>query len=95
MQSALLELKSVAIQKLDFEDTWQLFGEGVHPRAVDLFETRLAPFLSQTSNAFWTPRLWYFKQGLYYQGGMVSWAEPQMKHVGSGQAKMGVEALRW
>lgn len=26
-QTALLELKSVAIQQLDFEDTWQLFGE--------------------------------------------------------------------
>lgn len=71
-QSALLELKSVAIQQLSHDDVWQMFGEGVHPRIEELFETRLSPFLSQTSNDFWRTRLWYFKQGLYYQGGMVS-----------------------
>jgi hypothetical protein len=27
--------------------------------------------LLQTSNNFWQSRLWYFKHGLYYQGGMV------------------------
>jgi len=27
-QSALLELKQVAIQQLEFEDVWALFGEG-------------------------------------------------------------------
>lgn len=30
-QSALLELKAVAIRELEFEDCWQLFGEGLHP----------------------------------------------------------------
>lgn len=69
-QSALLELKSTAIRQLDFEDVWQLFGEGKHPRAEELYERKLAPFLTQTSHEFWAPRLWYFKQGLYYQGGM-------------------------
>lgn len=69
-QTALLELKAVAIQQLDFENVWQLFGEGVHPHIEEIFERRLAPFLSQTSNNFWSQRLWYFKQGLYYQGGM-------------------------
>ncbi len=71
-QTALLELKAVAIQQLGFEDTWQLFGEGVHPRIEEIFEKRLSPFLSQTSNNFWSKRLWYFTHGLYYQGGMVS-----------------------
>ncbi len=124
-QSALLELKAVAIQQLEYEDVWQLFGEGVHPRIDEVracacvgcghgsvgsrndltqhgpvermaacpcrmcsdsclgftsdrtrapsqvYETHLAPFLSQTSNSFWSSRLWYFKQGLYFQGGMV------------------------
>ncbi|GAX75478.1 hypothetical protein CEUSTIGMA_g2921.t1 [Chlamydomonas eustigma] len=69
-QTALLELKAVAIQQLGFEDTWQLFGEGVHPHIEDMFEKKLSPFLSQTSNNFWSKRLWYFKDGLYYQGGM-------------------------
>lgn len=27
-QSALLELKQVAIRQLDYEDVWALFGEG-------------------------------------------------------------------
>ena len=36
-----------------------------------LYETKLAPFLTQTSHKFWKDRLWYFTQGLYYQGGMV------------------------
>lgn len=71
-QSALLELKAVGLKQLDFEDFWQMFGEGRHPRIKQLFETKLAPFLSQKSYEFWSTRLWYFKQGLYYQGGMVS-----------------------
>jgi betaine lipid synthase len=49
----------------------QMFGEGKHPHIERLFETRLAPFLSQKAFNFWSTRLWYFKQGLYYQGGMV------------------------
>ena len=69
-QSALLELKAVAIKQLEFEDVWQMFGEGVHPRIEDLYERKLAPFLSETSAKFWSKRLWYFKHGLYYQGGM-------------------------
>lgn len=70
-QSSLLELKAVAIQQLEFEDVWQLFGEGKHPHIERLFETRLAPYLTQKAYNFWSTRLWYFKQGLYYQGGMV------------------------
>jgi len=69
-QSSLLELKAAALRQLDYEDVWLLFGEGRHPRARQLFDDRLAPMLSQKATAFWRPRLWYFKQGLYYQGGM-------------------------
>lgn len=53
-------------------------------RAPELFERKLAPFLSQTSIEFWKPRLWYFQQGLYYQGGMV-------RNRGGG---MGCDALK-
>lgn len=70
-QSALLELKVCAIQQLEFEDVWAMFGEGRHPRIESIYERQLAPYLSQTSNKFWSKRLFYFKQGLYYQGGMV------------------------
>ncbi|KAL4451296.1 hypothetical protein ABPG77_009368 [Micractinium sp. CCAP 211/92] len=69
-QSALLELKQVAIRQLDHEDVWALFGEGKHPRAAQLFERDLAPFLSQSALRFWRARLHYFSDGLYYHGGM-------------------------
>lgn len=59
-------------RKLSFEDMWLMFGEGRHPRIEQLFEAKLAPFLSEASLKFWKKRLWYFKRGLYYQGGMVS-----------------------
>ena len=55
---------------------WAFFGDGVHPHARRIYETELPPFMSQTSNNFWRNRLWYFSQGLYYQGGMVSMSFP-------------------
>ncbi|KAL4857543.1 DNA mismatch repair protein 6 [Chlorella vulgaris] len=69
-QSALLELKQVAIRQLNYEDVWSLFGEGKHPRAAQLFERDLAPFLSQSAIRFWRDKLRYFSDGLYYHGGM-------------------------
>ena len=58
-------------RQLNYEDAWKMFGEGRHTGVKELFEKKLAPFLTQTSLAFWRGRLWYFQQGLYYQGGMV------------------------
>lgn len=62
----------VEFRELEYEDVWAMFGEGRHPHIERLYETKLAPFLSQSANHFWQSRLWYFKRGLYYQGGMVS-----------------------
>jgi len=59
-------------RELEYEDVWAMFGEGRHPHIERLYDTKLAPFLSPSANHFWQNRLWYFKQGLYYQGGMVS-----------------------
>ena len=92
-QNALLELKQVAIRRLPYDDVWALFGEGKHPRAAELFERELAPFLSQSALRFWRARLHYFKTGLYYQGGMgtVAWAmQTVMRCLGLGGA---LEAL--
>lgn len=58
-------------RELEYEDVWAMFGDGRHPNIKQIFEQRLAPFMTQASYRFWEPRLWYFKQGLYYQGGMV------------------------
>lgn len=53
-----------------------MFGEGRHANMEQLYTTHLAPFLTQTSHAFWKTRLHYFKSGLYYQGGMVRYSPP-------------------
>ncbi|GBG63137.1 hypothetical protein CBR_g36906 [Chara braunii] len=45
-QSYLLELKRVATMRLPFEDVWQMFGDGVHPKFPQLLERELSPFLS-------------------------------------------------
>lgn len=58
-------------RQLPYEDVWKLFGEGKHPAAQQLYDTKLAPFLTQASSRFWSNRLWYFDKGLYYQGGQV------------------------
>lgn len=69
-QSYLLELKRVAVMRLPYEDVWQMFGDGVHPKFKLLFEKELAPFLSQGAANFWRKKARYFKNGLYYHGGM-------------------------
>ena len=43
-----------------------------HPRAAQLFERDLAPFLSQSAVRFGRARLHSVSDGLYYHGGMVS-----------------------
>ena len=72
-QSALLELKAAAVRALPYADLWRLLGEGRHPAAAGLFETAIAPWLSQAATAFWRPRVAkYFdpaRGGLYMQGG--------------------------
>lgn len=69
-QNHLVELKQVGIRHLEYEDFWQLFGEGVHPNIEDLFIRRLSPFLSQEARQFWAKRLHYFQRGLYLYGAM-------------------------
>ena len=56
--------------RLPFEDVWSMFGEGVHPKFEKLFKEELAPFLSQGAANFWTRKSRYFRNGLYYHGGM-------------------------
>lgn len=72
-QTALLELKSLATQRLEYNDFWMMFGEGVHPDFENLYESQIAPFLSETSRQFWDTHKYYFSArcgGLYSQGSM-------------------------
>lgn len=69
-QSALLEMKAAAIRELSYEDTWKMFGEGKHPDIQRLYEHYLAPVMCQKSIDFWNRKLYHFRKGLYYAGGM-------------------------
>lgn len=69
-QTALLELKAIAIKQLDYNDFWKLFGEGKHPNFGELYRERLAPLLSPASRKFWDRKKKYFSSGLYYHGSM-------------------------
>jgi betaine lipid synthase len=69
-QSHLLELKTTALRRLPYEDVWQMFGEGHHPQMKELFDSKLAPFMSGRCQDFWAVRLYYFKTSLYFYGAM-------------------------
>ncbi|CAI7858224.1 unnamed protein product [Closterium sp. NIES-54] len=69
-QSYLLELKRAAILRLPFEDVWKMFGEGVHENFPELLERELVPFLSQGATNFWRWKKYYFRNGIYFHGGM-------------------------
>ena len=69
-QTALLELKINAIKYLTYDDLWKMFGEGKHPEMEQLFEGKLAPWMSQGSQDFWRRKMYYFKSGFYYHGAM-------------------------
>lgn len=45
-QGHILELKLAAIQALEYNDFWLIFGEGRHPGFDKLLTTKLSPFLS-------------------------------------------------
>jgi Protein of unknown function (DUF3419) len=49
-------MKKLAIEKLDYEDVWQLFGEGKHPNFKQIFLTKLGPFMTEKSFMFWQKR---------------------------------------
>lgn len=70
-QSALLEIKAIAIRTLGYEDVWKMFGEGKHPGIERVYKHYLAPQMCQKSIDFWNKKLKHFKRGLYYGGGMV------------------------
>lgn len=69
-QNHLVELKKVAIKRLEYEDFWKMFGDGKHENIRALYDERLAPFLSQDAHVFWSKRLHYFDHCFYYYGAM-------------------------
>src|SRR5215467_15760972 len=70
-QTALLELKLVALENLKFTQFFALFGLGRIRRHRDLYHNVLRPCLSPASRKSWDSRIHYFDPhgaGLYYHG---------------------------
>jgi S-adenosylmethionine-diacylglycerol 3-amino-3-carboxypropyl transferase len=71
-QTALLELKLAGIRRLDFDDFFQVFGEGHHPRFRELLQDCLRQDLSPFAAEYWTRNADWFDRagpgGFYYHG---------------------------
>lgn len=72
-QIALLELKMAGIRRLDFDDYWQLFGEGTHPGFSSLYRSRLRGELSLFARSWWDARQGWFagdgwRDSFYFHG---------------------------
>jgi S-adenosylmethionine-diacylglycerol 3-amino-3-carboxypropyl transferase len=72
-QTALLELKLAGIRTLEFDDFFQLFGAGRHPRFRELYGDVLRAELSEFARGFWDRNGEWFCQGdprdtFYYYG---------------------------
>ncbi|WWC92743.1 uncharacterized protein L201_007702 [Kwoniella dendrophila CBS 6074] len=67
-QGHILELKLAAIQALEYNDFWLLFGEGRHPEFKKLLTTKLSPYLSSHAYAYWLSNHWQFSRNFYFRG---------------------------
>lgn len=94
-QNALLELKLSLIRHASYDDLFQMFGAGAHPRHQEVYQavrTDLAP----ATRAFWDRQIGMFdphslKKSFYYHGtsGIAAWimvkalfqARPQLRRL--------------
>jgi S-adenosylmethionine-diacylglycerol 3-amino-3-carboxypropyl transferase len=67
-QTALMELKLAGIRRLDWDDFFKLFGEGIHPQMESLYFGTLRPLLSAPSQAFWDEHLHWWSVGRVRRG---------------------------
>ena len=71
-QNHLLELKVAAIQTVEYEDFWRMFGEGRHDDFSSLLLHRLSPVMSSRAVQWWNDRgarIFGSPRGLYDTGG--------------------------
>jgi len=59
-QNALLDLKMSAIRNLEFEDFFQMFGQGRMPGIKDVYEQKLRSNLPAWSQSFWDKKIKWF-----------------------------------
>ncbi len=70
-QNALLELKMAGIRQLEFEDFFQLFGKGFHPRFSAVYQSTLRGQLSDWARSYWDKNIKFFdspRRSFYYRG---------------------------
>ncbi len=70
-QNALLELKLAGIRHLQYDDFFELFGHGYHPRAAELYQSALRSALSPWAQNYWDRFIKFFdkpKRSFYYRG---------------------------
>lgn len=97
-QNALLQLKQAMIQRGQFEDLFQLFGHGHHPRFRELL-AGLSRDLPPYAQHYWQTKHYYFQStplnpSFYYRGtaGQMAWIALQT-FLRSPRVKDYVEAL--
>lgn len=72
-QNALLELKKAGIRSLDYDNFFQLFGQGKHPRIREVYLDSLRPALPKWTHQFWDRRFKFFagtgwRKSFYFRG---------------------------
>jgi S-adenosylmethionine-diacylglycerol 3-amino-3-carboxypropyl transferase len=73
IQNALLELKVAAIQHLDYESFFDLFGRGRSLTAREMYHDTLRGQLSETAREYWDKHIGFFagkgwRRSFYYRG---------------------------
>lgn len=78
-QNALLELKMALLRKGDFQELFEMFGIGSHPRYAAVYHS-VRSDLSAPAQVFWDKRISFFdpaslKHSFYYHGtaGIAAW----------------------
>ncbi|KAG2364762.1 hypothetical protein BDR07DRAFT_1607868 [Suillus spraguei] len=67
-QGHLLELKLAAVQALEYEDFFSMFGNGQHPKFRALLDSKIAPLLSSIAYQFWHINDDAFSKAFYLKG---------------------------
>lgn len=70
-QNALLELKMTGIRRLEYDDFFEFFGKGFHPRAAAIYQRTLRSELSPWAQTYWDRFIKFFdnrKRTFYYRG---------------------------
>ncbi|KAJ7684396.1 hypothetical protein DFH06DRAFT_1155529 [Mycena polygramma] len=67
-QNHLMELKMAAIQSLEYNDFFAMFGEGKHPAFPSLLDAKIAPYLSSAAYHFWKMHHNAFASSFYLNG---------------------------